>query len=309
MVDVFISYKREERQRCERIAKKLKALDLDVWFDARLPSGKSFDREIETTIKAAKAVLVLWSPASVESEWVRNEASIGKARGVLAAAQLAPCDLPIAFHSTHYETLYEEGFGDDHPGWIKVLERIGQLTGRPGIAGYSKALGEGAAPLLRWARANAADPLALKMEKLAERLSAPDADAAGVTVRKGAGPIVLLATGLVFAAIAGAFAWLAKPAPPPPERTAREVASSLVGSWGLANLERSIGCAAEARMEIKLGGEGLIVGGAVEPLRTLEGGWLATTGAAGVTQYRREGEKLQFRVSGAPDTLEYSLCG
>jgi len=47
MVDVFISYKREERARCERIHEKLKALDLDVWFDVRLTAGKSFDREIE----------------------------------------------------------------------------------------------------------------------------------------------------------------------------------------------------------------------------------------------------------------------
>jgi pantoate kinase len=55
MVDVFISYKREERARCERIANKLKALNLDVWFNARLPSGKCFDREIESAIKKAKA--------------------------------------------------------------------------------------------------------------------------------------------------------------------------------------------------------------------------------------------------------------
>jgi len=149
MVDVFISYKREERARCERIANKLKALNLDVWFDARLPSGKSFDREFESTIKKAKAVLVLWSPASVESEWVRNEAGIGKERGVLAAAQLASCELPNAFRATRYETLFEENFADDHPGWIKVLGRIGELTGRPRLPSYSKALGEGATPLLR----------------------------------------------------------------------------------------------------------------------------------------------------------------
>lgn len=236
MVDVFISYKREERARCERIANKLKALDLDVWFDARLPSGKSFDREIETTIKAAKAVLVLWSPASVESDWVRIEAGIGKARGVLVAAQLAPCELPIAFRTTHYETLYEEGFADDHPGWIKVLERIGELTGRPGIASYSKALGKGAAPLLRWARANHTDPLALKMEKLAERLSAADEEAGGITVRKGAGPRTVIGAALAAAALAGAFGWIAKPAPPPPAKTAREIAAEMVGRWNEVGL-------------------------------------------------------------------------
>lgn len=69
MVDVFVSYKREERERCEYIVRRLRALELDVWFDARLTSGMSFDREIETTLRDAKVVLVLWSPRSVESEW------------------------------------------------------------------------------------------------------------------------------------------------------------------------------------------------------------------------------------------------
>jgi hypothetical protein len=111
--------------------------------------GESFDREIETAIKKARAVLVLWSKASVESEWVRNEVGIGKERGVLAAAQLGDCDLPIAFRATHSELLHEEAFQDNHPGWLKVLERIGALTGRTGLASYSRALGEGSAPLLR----------------------------------------------------------------------------------------------------------------------------------------------------------------
>jgi hypothetical protein len=158
MVDVFISYKREERARCERIANKLKALDLDVWFDARLTTGESFDREIEQTIKKAKAVLVLWSPASVDSKWVRNEAGIGEERGVLAAVQLAPCDSPIQFRSTHYEQIHEPAFGDDHPGWLKVLERIGALIGRPGLAGY-EAAGLDRAALAAWMAENARDPL------------------------------------------------------------------------------------------------------------------------------------------------------
>jgi hypothetical protein len=48
------------------------------------------------------------------------------------------------------------------------LERIGAFTDRPEIASYSRALCEGAVPLLRLARANHTDPLALKTEKLAK---------------------------------------------------------------------------------------------------------------------------------------------
>lgn len=306
MADVFISYKREERARCERIANKLKALNLDVWFDARLPSGKNFDREIESEIKKAKAVLVLWSPASVESDWVRNEAGIGKERGVLAAAQLAPCELPIAFRATHYVTLFEEAFADDHPGWNKVLERIGDLTGRPGIAGYSKALGQGAAPLLAWARANHTDPLAAKMEKLAERLSAADEEAGGVTVRKGAGPGALLATGLVFAAIAGTFAWLAKPAPPPPPPTARDLAVEMVGRWNEVGLGN---CDTDA-LTLSIEPGGLALGDAQTPrlgkqIVELADGWVVLGDGS---RLRRSGANLQRQARVDASVQQFTPC-
>ncbi len=129
MVDVFISYKREERARAKPIAKKLEALGLDVWFDARIPSGTPFDREIERALQNAKAVLVLWSPGSVESDWVRNEATIGKERGVLVALLLAACELPVAFRSIQYETLFSSQFRDDDVAWTKTIERIKGLVG------------------------------------------------------------------------------------------------------------------------------------------------------------------------------------
>ncbi|MFZ4121518.1 MAG: toll/interleukin-1 receptor domain-containing protein [Caulobacterales bacterium] len=301
--------KREERARCERIANKLKALNLNVWFDARLPSGKSFDREIESTIKKAKAVLVLWSPASVESEWVRNEAGIGKERGVLAAAQLASCELPIAFRATHYETLFEEGFADDHSGWIKVLERIGELTGRPGIASYSKALGQGSAPLLAWARANHTDPLALKMEKLAERLNAADEEAGSVTVRKGAGPGALLASALVAAGIAGPFAWVAKPEPPPaapPDLTPRQAALELVGRWN----EVGLGDCEAGALVVSVEPSGLALSyGTVRDGIAVVGvadGWVTLADGAFL---RRSGANLQLKQGADGAASEFTPCG
>ncbi|HXQ13915.1 MAG TPA: SUMF1/EgtB/PvdO family nonheme iron enzyme [Caulobacteraceae bacterium] len=180
MVDVFISYKREERARCEHIHEKLKALDLDVWFDVRLTAGKSFDREIEEAVKGAKAVVVLWSPASAESEWVREEAGVGKARNVLAAIRIAPCDLPFGFGTTHVEDIHEAEFADDHPAWLKILDRLGDLMGRPALADYSRAVGHATSLLHRFADRHPTDPLAGKARLLADRL----AD----TVGEGAAP-------------------------------------------------------------------------------------------------------------------------
>ena len=76
-----------------------KQLKVSVWFDAGIGAGSSFDREIEREIEAAKALLVLWTEESVESDWVRNEARTGKERSGLIAVQLRECQLPLEFRS------------------------------------------------------------------------------------------------------------------------------------------------------------------------------------------------------------------
>lgn len=133
--DVFISYKREEREIVEIIAHRLEALKVKVWFDAELRSGTSFDSEIDRQVRAAKCVLVCWSPGATASDWVRGEATIGRQRGVLAAALLKPCDLPSPFNLVHAEDL--SGGIDQRPlEWQRLLERIGPLVGRSGLAEY-----------------------------------------------------------------------------------------------------------------------------------------------------------------------------
>lgn len=134
MTDVFISYKREQRPHCARIAEKLRALGLDVWFDAKLESGTSFDSEIEAKIRAAKAVLVLWSPEAAKSAWVRNEATIGLERDVLVSVEIVSCKRPVQFTTTHTEPLHRADFADDDPIWQRVLARIGRLAGRHDLA-------------------------------------------------------------------------------------------------------------------------------------------------------------------------------
>src|SRR5262245_29411928 len=57
MADVFISYQRAEHDAVQIIANKLVELKVDIWFDAKLQPGGSFDEEIAQAIKDAKAVL------------------------------------------------------------------------------------------------------------------------------------------------------------------------------------------------------------------------------------------------------------
>ncbi len=161
MADIFISYSRSDRERCTAIRGALEALKVDVWSDAGIGAGSSFDREIEREIAAAKALLVLWSAASAESDWVRNEARTGKERSGLIAVQLEPCQLPLEFRSIQAEILPEGAEGSDNPVWLGMLARLGDLVGRPGLAEYAKLNRAGTLDdWKRWLARYAADPLA-----------------------------------------------------------------------------------------------------------------------------------------------------
>ena len=97
MSDVFISYARDDQAIAELFAKALEADGLTVWWDAALRSGEAYDEVIEAALKRAKAVVVLWSAASVASRWVRAEATLADRAKTLAPVIIEPCDLPIMF--------------------------------------------------------------------------------------------------------------------------------------------------------------------------------------------------------------------
>jgi hypothetical protein len=99
--DVFLSYSREDRASARHIADCFAAEGISVWWDARLQSGQTFDEVIERQLKEAKAVVVLWTPRSVNSRWVRAEATLADRKNKLVPAIIEPCDRPIAFELTH----------------------------------------------------------------------------------------------------------------------------------------------------------------------------------------------------------------
>lgn len=101
----------------------------DVWWDAALHSGETFDEVIEKELRSAKAVVVLWSPRSVASRWVRAEATLADRNKTLAPAIIEPCDRPIIFELTH--TVDLTGWKGDvrDPVWQGYLEDIRRLVG------------------------------------------------------------------------------------------------------------------------------------------------------------------------------------
>jgi hypothetical protein len=161
MADVFISYQRTERDAVAIVAEKLSALKLEVWFDSMLKTGGTFDEQIATKLRDAKAVLVCWTPSAMESQWVRGEAALANNKNKLVPCFLAPTELIPPFNLTQTEDLTTWAGQEDAPPWLNLLKRIGELVGRPGLAAYTDLFSPKTTltALRAWANANGDDPL------------------------------------------------------------------------------------------------------------------------------------------------------
>lgn len=116
MADVFISYKREDRQTAERLANSLEQLGFDVWWDLDLLAGDRYRHVIREVIDQCSAAVVLWSAKSVDSDFVMDEANHAKKKGKLCPAIIDDVDLPFGFGQTH---------ADDLRGWDGELSHAG----------------------------------------------------------------------------------------------------------------------------------------------------------------------------------------
>ena len=129
MTDVFISYSHQDREIARRYADALQAAGLAVWWDDHLRSGEAFDEKIEAALRAAKAVVVLWSKTSVASRWVRAEATLADRNKTLVPVMIEPCERPIMFELTHTSELgHWRGEGTDK-AWLGFLGDVRRLIG------------------------------------------------------------------------------------------------------------------------------------------------------------------------------------
>jgi len=145
MSDVFVSYARSTERQAHQIADVLRSLGYDVWRDDQLPAHRSYAEVIEERLKAAKAVLVVWSLEAIGSQWVRAEADRAREAGTLVQLTVDGSLPPIPFNQIQCADLRDWSGGTDSAGWQKVEASIASLTGGPG-AGAGSAQAKGATP-------------------------------------------------------------------------------------------------------------------------------------------------------------------
>ena len=128
--DIFISYSREDRPAARQFATCFADEGYSVWWDNALHSGETFDEVIEKQLKESKAVVVLWSPRSVASRWVRAEATLADRRNKLCPAIIEACDRPIAFELTHTADLSGWTGDTEDPHWQTFIQDLHRLVQR-----------------------------------------------------------------------------------------------------------------------------------------------------------------------------------
>jgi adenylate cyclase len=127
MSEVFISYARSTEPQARAIGDALRALGYGVWRDDELPAHRAYADVIEERLKAAKAVVVVWSAEAVKSEWVRAEADAARGARTLVQLSVDGAIPPLPFNQIQCADM--NGWsGADTPGWRKVTDSVAQLV-------------------------------------------------------------------------------------------------------------------------------------------------------------------------------------
>jgi adenylate cyclase len=135
MADVFVSYARVDKARVAPIVAALEARGWSVWWDPEIAAGQQFDDQIETQLAAAKCVVVIWTPTSVASRWVRGEAREAADRGILVPVRFEDARLPMDVRALHTTDLDKWGNDPASPSFQEVLRALGGMIARKAEAG------------------------------------------------------------------------------------------------------------------------------------------------------------------------------
>jgi hypothetical protein len=105
MADVFISYARDDAETARVLGAQLNAIGWSVWQDRNIGAGMAFDQVIEEELNRASCVVVIWSFASVNSTWVRAEASAAERQAKLLPITFSR-DVPLPLQFRQYNVIY-----------------------------------------------------------------------------------------------------------------------------------------------------------------------------------------------------------
>ena len=129
MTDIFISYAREDEKRVREIVRALEEKSWSIFWDRRIPAGKTWQSYIGQALSDARCVIAAWSHHAITSEWVIEEANDAKERGVLVPVLLESVKPPLGFRGLQAADLTEWKPGYSSAHFDQLIQDIAGVLG------------------------------------------------------------------------------------------------------------------------------------------------------------------------------------
>lgn len=111
MPDLFVSYSSANREIAREFATDLTAQGYTVWWDTQLLAGERFRKAIFEQLDDSRAVIVIWTEASIVSDWVVAEAQRAHSQNKLISVRAPTLQLdriPPPFGAIHHIVTIED---------------------------------------------------------------------------------------------------------------------------------------------------------------------------------------------------------
>ena len=132
MSGVFLSYSRTDRVMAEQVVRGLRSLGVDVWWDQDMP-GVAWQQELERQVTELSALVVIWTPASTNSEYVRDEARLALSRHKLVNALHGVPAPPFPFDRINGLPIDDWNGLDSHGGWSRLVATLEEFLVKAGV--------------------------------------------------------------------------------------------------------------------------------------------------------------------------------
>ena len=132
---VFVSYARADEEWAQAVIAALDEAGIKAWWDGLIPGGKTFSGQIAEALEQSAAVIVLWSASSLQSDWVKDEASVGREHHNLVPLSIDGSSPPLGFRQIQCIKVAAGGPRPSNPGIQKAVAAVAEILGRaPPIA-------------------------------------------------------------------------------------------------------------------------------------------------------------------------------
>lgn len=127
MNDVFISYSSHDYLIAGILNERLRTAGFSVWWDQRITPGEPYRNEIMAELNNAKAVVVVWTPDAINSDWVQREARRAIQLRKYVPLKYRLSDIPEDYRALQYIEITRWNAEAEHHDFKRIAAGIGAI--------------------------------------------------------------------------------------------------------------------------------------------------------------------------------------